>query len=123
MGGIYTAPTGAAQADLSSSRAIDPKRRTYLVDDDGGFSFYDDVYQRVVMLLDYGFKLPPLKGNDFERQTETSIRRALSPLTSGPTPEIRIKQVVITSSGGNEYVQVEFFKFKSNSYQVLKLTA
>ena len=48
------------------------------------------------------------------------IRVALKPLTSGKSPAIKLKNIVVTHSGGETYKEVEYFNNLTQTLQTVK---
>ncbi len=122
----YGTPTvddeSSSLPDLSSSKNYNGKTRDYQIAADGGFSYMDDVYQRVILLVAFGTQhIPPLRSADFGSKIDSSIRNALKPLTTGKPPAIRLKRVTVSDDGKTTaFVQVEFFRVATATYEIVK---
>lgn len=109
-------------ADLSSSRNMDHKSRTYVLDGNGGFASEDDIHQRIALLLDFNTVEPVFIGANFETEIRDSVIDALVSLTSGANPEIEIKSVAVERGpSGNTYRKIVFKKLATNTESVLRV--
>jgi hypothetical protein len=98
--GIPSPPTSANTiSTLSSSRLVDAKTRRYVVNDEGGFEAMDDVAQRVLMLVAFNVAIPKFVTPRDQQAQRQRILEALSPMTTGPEPQIDKVRVDVEDDG------------------------
>jgi hypothetical protein len=109
-----------ARSDLSSSRKIDFARKDYVLNDEGGFEPMNDITQRVVLLVSFAIK--PRKfvtPRDLNGQKD-DVRKALSILTSGSEPSIKLIDVTADAAGaGRTKTVVAFQNLLTNTKQTV----
>jgi len=107
---------------LHSSREINGVTRRYVLDSDGNFEGMDDIAQRVLLLVSYAdteFKFITDRDNETSRQR---IEAALSVLTSGKTPAIRIEAIEFTNpSYGLLQKRITYTNLRTNTQQTVEL--
>jgi hypothetical protein len=111
----------ATRSDLHSSRKIDPETMTYVTSSTGGFDGMPDTAQRVLLLIAFGVKEPPLIDNRYQAVIEARIRKALEPLTSGPEPSISRVKITIGENGKQTTTKsVEYYDLRSGETNSVK---
>lgn len=98
-GSPLTTPTPATESSLSSSRRFDGLTGRYVANDEGGFEAMDDTAQRVILLVAFAVKTGSfLTDRDLAAQV-AEVRKALTVMTNGPEPAIRLLGVTAEQSG------------------------
>lgn len=111
----------AVRTSLSSSRKIDAETMTYVENDDGGFDPMSDTAQRVLLLIAFEVKEPPILDARYPAIMEARIRKALSPLTSGREPAIKILSISVGTDGRQTgRKRIVFKDLKSSTTQTVE---
>jgi hypothetical protein len=123
FGNTLAAPSEATRSSVSSSRLIDGKRKTYVVNDEQGFEAMDDVAQAVLLRIAFAAAEPKFISPEALRKMSTAIRTALNSLTIGPDPAIRIKSIEVTDSGkSSTYKRVVYDNLRTGTLQTVEPT-
>jgi hypothetical protein len=101
--GPYSTPSSIPAPDrpeLSDSRGIQFSTGTYITNSAGGFDAMPPIAQRVLLLVAFAGGTPdPLITPQAMASAKDRIRKALSILTSGKTPAIRIDELEASRTG------------------------
>ena len=120
--GLAEAATeGELRGELHTSRAIDKFGRYEFDDETSSFKGMGDVHQRIFLLMSFEFKMPELKGRDFDSDISNRVRAALAPLTAGKDPVIRIKSVEPSWNQGSVNVIVKFHDYTTGQGDSIEL--
>lgn len=122
--GIYPPPPGPEQpSDISSSRAIDGEKKTYVLNAQGGFASMNDTDQRVLLTLCFAdVDTPFITPQDFRTQ-ELNIRNALAAagLTDIRSPAIQILRLSVGRGGSGTTEKILKYKnLLTNTEQTIK---
>ena len=119
---LFTSLPAPARGSLSSSRKIDFAKRDYVIDDDGGFEAMDDTVQRVVLLVAFAVSNEKFVTEKVKNAEKDRITKALSILTDGSEPVIRLINVSVTDSAtGRIQRKVEFHNLKTGTKKTVQL--
>ena len=106
--GLASIPTTSDRGTSVSSREIDGQGRLVQVGDaTGSFRGMSDTRQRVYILC-CSVVEPIKQGPDFESTTRTRIRTALTPLTSGASPVIKVTAIDVERLDNGSKKRVRF---------------